>query len=87
MQQRKILLKTIQFAKSLHEMTNNELDNCLHHFYTGGHTKDGALYSTSSILGIRNAIERYLNNPPLHQGISISKGVEFQASNKLLHSQ
>ena len=68
-------------------MTNNELDNYLRHFYAEARTKDGALYSRSSLLGIRNAIERYLNNPPLNRGIAISKGVEFQASNKLLQSQ
>ena len=68
-------------------MTNNELDNYPRHFYAEARTKDGALYSRSSLLGIRNAIERYLNNPPHNRGISISKGVEFQASNKLLQSQ
>ena len=76
-----------KIAKGLHEMTNNELDNYLRHFYAEARSKDGALYSSSSLLGIRNAIERYLNNPPLNRGISISKGVEFQASNKLLQSQ
>ena len=76
-----------KIAKRLHEMTNNELDNYLRHFYAEARTKDGALYSRSSLLGIRNAIQRYLNNPPLNRGISLSKGVEFQASNKLLQSQ
>lgn len=76
-----------KIAKRLHEMTNNELDNYLRHFYAEARTKDGVLYSRSSLLGIRNAIERYLNNPPLNRGISVSKGVEFQASNKLLQSQ
>ena len=68
-------------------MTNNELDNYLPHFYAEARKKDGALYSRSSLLGICNAIERYLNNPPLNRGISITKGVKFQASNKLLQSQ
>ena len=68
-------------------MTNKELDNNLRQFYAEARTKDGELYSRSSLLGFRNAIERYLNNPPLNRGISITKGVEFQASNKLLQSQ
>lgn len=76
-----------KIAKRLHEMTNNELDNYLRHFYAEARTKDGVLYSRSSLLGIRNAIERYLNNPLLNRGIPVSKGVEFQASNKLLQSQ
>ena len=67
-------------------MTNKELDNNLRQFYAEARTKDGELYSRSSLLGFRNAIERYLNNPPLNRGISITKGVEFQASNKLLQS-
>ena len=68
-------------------MNNKELDNYLRQFYAEARTKDGELYSRSSLLGIRNAIERYLNNPPLNRGISITKGIEFQASNKLLQSQ
>lgn len=76
-----------KLAKGLHEMTNKVLDNYLRHFYAEASTKDSALYSRSSLLGIRNAIERCLNNPPLNRGISVSKGVEFQASNKLLQNQ
>ena len=76
-----------KIARSLHEMTNKELDNYLRHFYAEARTKDSEPYSRSSLLGIRNAIERYLNNPPLNRGISITKGIDFQASNKLLQSQ
>ena len=72
-------------------MNNKELDNYVHQFYAETRTKDGELYSRSSLLGVRNAIERYLNNPPLNRGISITKVIEFQASkkkkNKLLQSQ
>ena len=68
-------------------MTSKELDNNLRQFYAEARTKDGELYSRPSLLGFRNAIERYLNNPPLNRGISITKGIEFQASNKLLQSQ
>ena len=68
-------------------MTKKELDNFLRHFYAEVRTKDGQPYSRSSLLGIRNSIERYLNNPPFNRGISITKGTEFQASNKLLQSQ
>lgn len=68
-------------------MDNKELDQCLRRFYAEARTKDGTLYSRSSLLGLRNAIERYLNNPPLNRGISITKGTDFQSSNKLLQSQ
>ena len=66
-------------------MMNKELDNYLHYSYAEARTKDGEPWS--SLLGFRNAIERYLNNPPLNRGISITKGVEFQAPRKLLQSQ
>jgi len=68
-------------------MNNNELDKYLRHFYAEARTKDGALYSRSSLLSLRNAIERFLNNPPFNRGISITKGIDFQSSNKLLQSQ
>lgn len=68
-------------------MDNKSLDGHLRQFYAEARTKNGAPYSKSSLLGLRNAIERYLNNPPLNRGISITKGPDFQASNKLLQSQ
>ena len=68
-------------------MNNIELDRYLRHFYAEARTKDGALYSRSSLLGLRNAIERFLNNRPFNKGISITKGSDFQSSNKLLQSQ
>ena len=68
-------------------MDNKELDKFLRHFYAEVRTKDGELYSRSSLLGIRNSLQRYLNNPPFNRGISITRGTEFRASNKLLQSR
>ena len=73
-----------KIAKGPHEMTNNELDNYIRHFYAEARTKDGALYSRSSLLCIRNAVERHLNNPPLNRGNSISKGVVTRNSDSLI---
>ena len=42
-------------------MSKKELDKNLRYFYAEARTRDGALYSRSSLLGLRNAIERYLN--------------------------
>ena len=75
-----------RLSKNLHEMSKKELDKNLRYFYAEARTRGGALYSRSSLLGLRNAIERYLNNPPFNRGISITKGTEFQSSNKLLQS-
>ena len=75
-----------RLSKNLHEMSKKELDKNLRYFYAEARTRGGALYSRSSLLGLRNAIERYLNNPPFNRGISITKRTEFQSSNKLLQS-
>ncbi|CAH3033944.1 unnamed protein product [Pocillopora meandrina] len=75
-----------RLSKNLHEMSKKELDKNLRYFYAEARTRGGALYSRSSLLGLRNANERYLNNPPFNRGISITKGTEFQSSNKLLQS-
>ncbi|KAL9952834.1 hypothetical protein ACROYT_G040147 [Oculina patagonica] len=49
--------------------------------------KKGKNERWSLLLSLRNAIERFLNNPPFNRGISITKGIDFQSSNKLLQSQ
>ena len=67
-------------------MSNKELDQNFRYFYEEARTREGALYSRSSLLGLRNAIERYRNNPTINRGISITNGTEFQSSNKLLQS-
>ena len=67
-------------------MSKKELDKNLPYFYAEARTRGGTLYSRSSLLGLRNAIERYRNNPTINRGISITKGTEFQSSNKLLQS-
>ena len=53
-----------------------ELDQVLRRFYAESRAKDGELYSRSSSLAIRNAIERFLNNPPHSRAINIAKGEE-----------
>ncbi|KAK3705942.1 hypothetical protein QZH41_001259 [Actinostola sp. cb2023] len=68
-------------------MSNRELDDCLRLFYAEARTKDGKLYSRSSLLCLRNGIERHLNNPPINKGLAISRSQDFQKSNKLLQSQ
>ena len=64
-----------------------ELDQVLRRFYAEAQAKDGELYSRSSLLAIRNAIERFLNNPPHNRAIKIAKGEAFQLSNKMLNSK
>ena len=45
--------------KKLSELSGMELDQVLRRFYGEAHAKDSELYSRSSLLTIRNAIERY----------------------------
>ena len=62
-----------------------ELDQVLRRFYAEAWAKDGKLYNRFSILAVRNAIERFLNNPPHNRGIKITKGKAFQLSSKMLN--
>ena len=73
--------------KKLPELSGVELDQVLRRFYAEARTKDGELYSRSSLLTIRNAIERFLNQPPHNRGMKITKGEVFQLSNKMLNSK
>lgn len=68
-------------------MSNSELDNHLRKFYAEARTKDGQSYSRSSLLCLRNSIERHLNNPPFNRGIKFVKNPEFQQSNQMLNSK
>ena len=73
--------------KKLFELSDMELDPVLQQFYAEARAKGDKLYSHSSLLTIRNAIERFLNNPPYNRGIKITKGEAFQLSNKMLNSK
>ncbi|XP_078371359.1 uncharacterized protein KIAA1958-like [Oculina patagonica] len=73
--------------KKLPELSDVELDQILRRFYAEARAKDGELYGRSSLLAIRNAIERFLNNPPHNRGMKITKGEAFQLSNKMLNSK
>ena len=47
----------------------------------------GDVYSKSSLLGLRHAIERYLNDPPLNKGLKLSSDARFKTSNEMLNAQ
>ena len=54
-------------------MNKKELDETLQHFYVEARNKKGEIYSRSSLINLRYAIERYLNDPPYERGIKIAK--------------
>ena len=73
--------------RKLSELSDIELNQVLRRFYAKARATDGELYSHSSLLAIRNAIERFLNNPPHNRAIKIAKGEAFQLSNEMLNSK
>lgn len=67
--------------------TKTELDANLRLFHTEAQNKDGENNSRSTLLGFRNGLERYLNNPPYKKGIHIVTDPAFQQSNQVLDAK
>ena len=63
-------------------MTLENLDIVLRQFYAEARSKKGEEYSRSSLLGIRNAVERHLASSG--REIKIAKSPSFAKSNKML---
>ena len=66
-------------------MTDEELDSSLWRFYAEVRSKDGAEYSRSTLLSMRNALERQLSLNDRH--LKIAKNPVFKRSNKMLESK
>ena len=71
----------------LHELNNEELDKTLIKFYAEARNQKGEDYSRSTLLGLRNSIEHYLNNPSYKRGVKIAGNPLFQSSNKFLDAK
>ena len=67
-------------------MTTEQLDSSLAQFYVEARSKKGEEYSKSSLISFRNAIERYLNNPPYNRSVKLSSAV-FNNSNRMLNAK
>lgn len=67
--------------------SKEELNENLRIFYAEARSKNGDNYSRSTLLGFRNGIERFLNNPPHKKGIHIATDPEFQQSNQMLDAK
>ena len=68
-------------------MSTLELDQYLGKFYAEARSQKGDEYSRSTLLGLRNSIERFLNNPPYKRGIRITGNPDFQMSNRMLDAK
>lgn len=66
-------------------MSDEELDSFLWRFYAEVRSKDGEEYSRSTLLGMRNAVERQLSLHDRH--LKIAKNPVFKRSNKMLESK
>ena len=51
------------------ETTKEELDANLRLFYAEARNKDGGNFCRGTLLGFRDGLERYLNNPPYKKGL------------------
>ena len=67
--------------------TKTELDANLRLFYTGARNKEGENYSRSTLLRLRDGLDRYLNNRPYKKGIHIATDPAFQQSNEMLDAK
>ncbi|KAJ8276831.1 hypothetical protein GJAV_G00068380 [Gymnothorax javanicus] len=53
-------------------------------FYAEARSKSGQLYSKSSLIGIRSALNRHLNDPPYCRNLDLSKDPELRSANLTL---
>ena len=79
--------KEKNFTKPLHEQNDEELKNNLKVFYAEVRNQKGEEYSKSTLLCLRNGIERYLNFPPHNRGIKFSQNPAFRSSNMMLNAK
>lgn len=63
------------------------LCSLLRTFYAELRTKEGKIYSRSSLMGIRAAIQRHLTGPGFNRVINIISGPEFRSANDVLTGQ
>ena len=68
-------------------MTLGQLDTNLRRFYPEARNKSGEVYSKSTLLGFRQSVERFLNEPPLNKGLKLSSDPRFKRSNEMLNAQ
>ncbi|KAK3737421.1 hypothetical protein QZH41_005519 [Actinostola sp. cb2023] len=76
-----------KLSKELHEMTIQELDETLQHFYAEVRNAKGEEYSKNTLLGFKNSVERYLNTPPHNKAIKITSNSAFARSNQMLDAK
>ncbi|XP_034020262.1 uncharacterized protein LOC117504829 isoform X2 [Thalassophryne amazonica] len=64
-------------------LPESSLAESLRGFYASARNKDGNLYSKSTYVGIRAAINRHLRGAPFHRAVSILNGPAFHQANSM----
>lgn len=70
----------------LEEMNEKQLEESLSRLYTEARNKKGEEYSKSSLISLRNAIERYLNSPPSMKNFKLNSAA-FTSSSRMLNAK
>ncbi len=73
--------------KPLHQQSDEELNENLKVFYAEVRNQKGEDYGKSTLLCLRNGIERHLNFPPQNRGIKFSQNTTFRSSNMMLNAK
>ena len=60
------------------------MDQVLRQFYAEARNKEGKPYSRSTLLSLRNGIERYLSLPPVNRPVKFSQDPRFVLSKTTL---
>lgn len=80
----KEFLSSHNYPNDIEHMPISYLAQYLRFYYFSLRTKDGAFYSPNSLIGIRAAIQRYLNGPTIDRQVNIMNDREFNRANATL---
>ena len=73
--------------KKTHQQSDEELNENLKVFYAEVRNQKGEDYGKSTLLCLRNGIERHLNFPLHNRGIKFSQNTTFRSSNMMLNAK
>ena len=68
---------------SFEGLSNSELDKVLQSFFAEVRDRNGNIYMKSTIIGLRYAINRHLQEAPWNMAIDLAKGKDFLVSNQV----
>lgn len=80
----KDFLSSHDYPNDIEYMPVQYLAQYLRFYYFSLRTKDGAFYCPNSLIGIRAAIQRYLNGPTIDRKVNIMTDREFNRANATL---